>query len=135
LVDAGWSTTNRRVFIRRGGGSPRRLINEADVMAALSLRGFTVVDPQALSPEEVARACFGADVVVGVEGSHLAHGLMQMRPGAALVTIQPPDRFNNPFKDFCDASGLTYGFVVAEAAGEGFRQHIEGLARILDRLS
>ncbi len=135
LIDAGWHAANRRVFIRRGGGSPRRLVNESIIIDALSSRGFAIVDPETLSPEDVARACFGADIIVGVEGSHLAHGLIQLRPGTALVVIQPPDRFNNPFKDFCDAIGIDYGFVVAEAAGEGFSQSVESLERLLAQLA
>ena len=134
LVDAGWRPSNRHVFIRRGGGSPRRLVNEDAVVDALAARGFAVVDPERAAPEEIARACFGAEVVVGVEGSHLAHGLMQLGRGSALVTIQPPDRFNNPFKDFCDVGGLTYGYVVASPAGEGFSLPPDLLLQLLDQL-
>lgn len=132
LADAGWQPVNRRVFIRRGGGSPRRLLNEDAVIEALVQRGFAVVDPETSSSEHIARACFGAKMVVGVEGSHLAHGLIQLGAGACLVALQPPDRFNNPFKDFCDAGGLSYGFTVATPSGEGFVQPLDRLLRVLD---
>lgn len=131
---AGWQRTNRRVFIRRGGGSPRSLANESDIIDYLSREGFDIVDPERLSAEEVAARCYGASVAVGVEGSHMAHAFVQMFAGASFLLIQPPDRFNNPFKDLCDAVGINYGFAVADALKRGFALPIDRLAKTLEIL-
>lgn len=129
---AGWVRKSQRVFIRRGGGSARSLTNELEVIDYLSRAGFDIVDPEKLTSEEIAFRCYGASLAVGVEGSHMAHGFIQMFSGASLVLIQPPDRFNNPFKDLCDAVGINYGFAVADACGQGFTLPLERLAKTLD---
>lgn len=131
---AGWQRSHRRVFIRRGGGSPRSLINETEIIDYLSKEGFDIIDPAMLSAEEIAARCYGAAVSVGVEGSHMAHAFVQMFAGASLLLIQPPARFNNPFKDLCDAVGIIYGFAVADPMSEGFNMPIDRLVRTLDML-
>ena len=131
LRSRGWQAGASRVFIRRGGGSPRRLTNEAELTAELEAQGFTIVDQEHLTAEQIAHACFDAELVVGVEGSHLAHAVLQMKPGATLLVIQPPDRFNNPFKDLCDALDMRYGYLVADPEGVGFHQSPGALMTLL----
>jgi hypothetical protein len=132
LEKQGCTRKNRGVFIRRGTGSPRKLVNEQHVMEHLGGLGFAIVDPGSSTPRDIAQACFDAEVVIGVEGSHLAHAFVQMSSTGAMLVIQPPDRFNNPFKDLCDAAGTSYAYVVAEARGEGFHVDLERLSRTMD---
>lgn len=132
LMRQGWARKNERIFVVRRGGAARSLENEAQVVERLAAEGFAIIDPMSMSAEDVARACFDARLVVGVEGSHLSHAFMQMRPGSSMLIIQPPTRFDNPFKDLCDIRGITYGFVVADAHGEGFSQPID---RLLDTIA
>lgn len=131
LRDRGWRRKNERVFVRRGGGVARNLTNEAEVVERLATLGFAIVDPETMSGETLARECFDAAVVVGVEGSHLAHAFIQLSPGASMVIIQPPTRFDNPFKDLCDASDIHYGFVVATPGAGGFSQPVDRLLATL----
>ena len=131
---AGWRRTDRRVFVRRGGGSPRRLSNESEIIDYLSREGFDIIDPENETAQEIAARCYGACLAVGVEGSHMAHAFVQMFTGASFLLIQPPDRFNNPFKDLCDAVGINFGFVISDTLGDGFNLPIDRLARTLDIL-
>jgi capsular polysaccharide biosynthesis protein len=130
----GWRRRNRRVFIRRGRlGGARSLVNEEEILAWLTTQGFFIVDPERTTAEAVARETFDAEIVLGVEGSHLAHGFVHMEERGALLVVQPPYRFNNPFKDLCDSVGQTYGLTVAEREGSGFRLDCGALASLLDR--
>ncbi|BDG04647.1 glycosyltransferase 61 family protein [Anaeromyxobacter oryzae] len=123
----------RGVYLRRGTTGVRRLLeNEQEIEARLAGRGFDVVDPVGGSAEDVARACVGAACVVGVEGSGLAHGVVAVADGGAIVALQPPWRFNNVFKDYADCLDLRYGFVVGTRAGDGFRVDPGELERTLD---
>jgi hypothetical protein len=57
---------------------------------------------------------------VGVEGSQLANGFVCMKDGGSMLVLQPPFRFNNIYKDVCDAMQVKYGFVVGDAKDGGF---------------
>jgi capsular polysaccharide biosynthesis protein len=63
-------------------------VNEAEVLELLTERGFTVVDPGALSVAEQIRACAGASIIVGAHGAGLTN-LMFAAPGAAVVELFP----------------------------------------------
>lgn len=123
------------VFIRRGGsGNARMLLNESEVMNFLANCGFAIVNPEVMTAGQLAETLLDAEIVIGVEGSHLAHGLLHMSETGTLLVIQPPFRFNNPFKDLCDASGRKYGFTVGTASGDGFHQDISDLKNLLNKI-
>jgi capsular polysaccharide biosynthesis protein len=134
LIRQGWTRQHERIFVARRGGAARNLTNEAQIIERLAAEGFAIIDPMSMSAEAVARACFDAKLVVGVEGSHLSHAFMQLRAGAGMLVIQPPTRFDNPFKDLCDIRGVTYGFVVADAQGDGFAQPLDRLLETIARM-
>ena len=122
------------VFLLRGtsGQALRLLDNEAEIAETLAARGFTIVDPMAATATEIATRLSGAGVVVSVEGSALAHAILAMSGSGALITIQPPYRFNHVLKDFTDALGIRYGFVVAEGGRERFRVDPDDVLRTVD---
>lgn len=125
--------TRAGVYMRRGtSGAMRYLENEAEIEERLRRRGFVVVDPAAATAGEVVEACVGASCVVGVEGSALSHGVMTVRDGGAIVTLQLPGTFNNIFKDYADCLRLGYGFVVGSRVAGGFRIEPDELERTLD---
>lgn len=110
------------VMIIRGksGEQHRNLANELELAEALAQRGFEIVDPVGDSLETIIDKLAGAAVVVGIEGSNLAHALLLMADRAALVIIQQPFMFNNVWKDFTDLLGMTYAFVVGAGTPEQF---------------
>lgn len=120
------------VFIRRAGGQARTLINEAEIADRLAREGFDIVDPGHDNVDRIAAVLHDARVVCSVEGSAFAHALLSMAKGGAVVTIQPPWRFNNPWKDYTDALGMRYGFAVATGAPTEFRLDPDDLMRLID---
>lgn len=122
------------VFLLRGySGEQRVLRNELEIAEALMLRrGFRVIDPSTASVAEIADACGGAEVVAGVEGSHLVHGLMLMPPGACLMVIQPPTRAVSVLKLITDRQGQDYSFVVGTGNNDGFSASVDEIERTLD---
>ena len=123
------------VFLLRGASGQRRyLANERTLAEKLAMeRGFRIVDPSTASVEDIVRACAGARVVAGVEGGHLAHGLMLMPPDAILLVIQPPDRVVSVLKMATDRQGQTYALVVAAGDQGAFRVDLEEVDRTLDQ--
>ncbi|HEU4459238.1 MAG TPA: glycosyltransferase family 61 protein [Methylibium sp.] len=122
------------MLVRGLTGERRQLLNEEAVADALVARGFRIARPGQQTTAELIEACAGARVVVSVEGSQNAHGLLNMADGGTMIALQPPNRFGNVYKDRCDCLGLRYGFAVGHAAeGGGFTIDIDALQRLLDR--
>jgi len=128
--------SGQKVMLLRGNSGVRRsLVNETEIAEFLSSHGFIIVDPQRLSVNEILFETLGAEIIVGVEGSQLAHGLFALRAAGTILTLQPPNRFNNVFKDYTDCLGLNYSFVVGNPVAGGFEIRIEDLVRTLDMVS
>jgi hypothetical protein len=124
---------DRRVYIERGSlGIERGLTNEIDLREMLAKRGFVVVRPEEIDVGELARILSGAMICVGIEGSALCNATMLMPPGAGVLAIQPPQRFSNGLKLFCDVAGLRFGFVVGDGRSKGFDAPIGRLGDTID---
>ncbi len=126
------------VFIIRGdSGKQRKLINEKEVAEHMQRKfGMRVVDVTKDDVPKILTACAGAQILMGVEGSHLIHGLMVLQPGAAVFVLQPPFRFCPVIKRTTDRDGQHYGFVVGHQEAEGFRidlNEIEQTLRLFPR--
>jgi hypothetical protein len=103
------------VFIRRGAsGTGRSLTNEDDISSLLSKRGFQIVTPEQIDARSLNSALRNASLCIAVEGSAQSHYLVNGPGSGALLSIQPPERFNSFFKPFCDSIGWRWGYVVAD---------------------
>lgn len=124
------------VFLLRGkSGDARVLENERRIAEKMAgTYGFQVLDPTHATVEQIADVCGQAAIIVGVEGSHLVHGLAMMPPGAALFVIQPPDRTVAALKILTDRQEQRYAFVVAEGSQQKFRANWDEIKRTLDLL-
>jgi hypothetical protein len=122
------------VFILRGGtGELRLLRNELELAEYLrARRGFRIIDPAKSDVPTIVAACAGARTVVGIEGSHLIHGVNVLQPGGSLLVLQPPNRFLCFFKYLTDRDHQNFGFVVGTPDGDGFRIDPEEVERTLD---
>lgn len=138
-VQSKWPVESRRhpgVFVLRGGTGQRRVLrNEAEIADHLHRhRGFRILDPRSCDLPTLIAQCAGSEVVIGVEGSQLIHGYMHLRPGGAVVTLQPPNRFVSYYKHLADRDGICFGFVVGIPAGEDFVVDAAEVERTLDLL-
>lgn len=120
---------------RTGQGKPRVLENEAALADMLAQRrGFRILDPARTDVATIVRTCAGARVVVGVEGSGLAHGILGLAPGGSLLVLQPPDRFVTVYKNTVEREGQHFAFVVGQPRGDGFYVDPVEVERTLDLL-
>jgi hypothetical protein len=110
------------VFICRGqGGVQRLLLNEDYIANKLEARGAVVVRrPEIMPVAELGALIAGASLVVGLDSSALAHAILGIGEGGALIVISPANRFNNTFKDWCDPLGIRYGVCVASQKEHGY---------------
>ena len=119
-------------FRRRGAGVDRGLANEVAIEERLAREGFEIIDVTREDVDGIVRRARDASVVCGVEGSALTHGILCMRQGGAVVTIQPPYRFNLGQRDYCHALGMRFGYVVGEGTSTQFEVSEDELMRTLD---
>jgi hypothetical protein len=122
------------MILRKDTGQKRILVNEMQIAEMLARRGFAIVDPMACNVSQIVDACRDARVVVGVEGSHLAHGFLPLRPGGTMLMLQPPFKFDLFWKDRCDCVGARYAFVVGDSVQGGFRVDPAALDAMVDRV-
>lgn len=122
------------VFLLRGQtGAPRMLRDERGIAEHLAARrGFQILDPSTADVDEIIRVCGTAQVITGVEGSHLVHGLMVMPPEARALVVQPPARAVSALKLITDRQGQDYSFVVGVGSNEAFSADVEEIERTLD---
>lgn len=100
----------RRLYISRGDAATRRLVNEAEVVAALAPLGFARLELTGMPlAEQVARFA-NAEIVVGPHGSGLTNMLFAPR-SAALVELMPRDHVNHCFWLMASVLGQRYAFV------------------------
>jgi hypothetical protein len=124
------------VFILRGGSGELRLLrNEMALAEQLrDRRGFRILDPTKCDVATIVATCAGARTVVGIEGSHLIHGVNVLPPGGSLLVLQPPNRFLCFFKYLTDRDHQNFAFVVGITDGNGFTIDPDELERTLDLL-
>lgn len=122
------------VFLLRGStGDPRVLLNEWRIAERLGrARGFQILDPSHASVDEIVYVCANAQVVAGVEGSHLNHGFAVMPPNACALAIFPPTRAVSVMKMLTDRQEQDFAVVIGEGNDEAFTADIDDIERTLD---
>jgi hypothetical protein len=128
------SSPHPGVFIVRGGTGERRLLhNEMEVAEHLrDRRGFRILEPEKADVPTIVATCAGARTVVGVEGSHLIHGILLLPPGGSVLTLHPANRFMPIYKHLTDRDHQHFGFVIGLPEGTGFRVDPVEVERTLD---
>jgi Glycosyltransferase 61 len=122
-------------LLRRNSGERRLLVNEEQIAHRLERqRGLRVIDCMSVDVPTLLQKTAGADVVISVEGSQIAHAMLVLEPGRSLLTLQPPNRFCSLFKDLTDRDGQHFGFVMGRPEGNDFRVDPDEVERTLDLL-
>ncbi|MFQ3585412.1 MAG: glycosyltransferase 61 family protein [Cyanobacteriota bacterium] len=102
----------RRIYISRRSARWRRVINEAEVLAALQPWGFVSVQLETLSlPEQIA-LMQGAEVVIGIHGAGLTN-LAFCRPQTLVMEILPSNALLPYFWTIAQVAALRYFPLVA----------------------
>jgi glycosyl transferase family 61 len=126
---------NEIVYIKRGGSGKRRaLLNENELIDAMSARGVHIAQPEEHSADRLISALYGARIVISIEGSQLSHALYTIRDAGAILVIQPPNRFFNSHMDWARALGIHYAVTVGQERQSGFHLPVDDLLRTIDLL-
>jgi capsular polysaccharide biosynthesis protein len=110
-------TGTSRLYITRPNAGRRRLVNDAEIAARLTKRGFVALDPGAWSFQEQVAAFGDAAVIVGPHGAALTNAAF-MPPGGALVELTHTARVVWTYHEVAAAAGLSFACVVGSRVSE-----------------
>ncbi|MEX2400246.1 MAG: glycosyltransferase family 61 protein [Rhodothermales bacterium] len=101
-----------RIFISREGSSKRQMLNQEDLLSALSRLGFQKFILEDLSAPEQIELFHDAEVVVGTHGAGLTNVLFSKR--LKVLEIFPRDFIEPHYLFLCNSLGHTYRHLVNE---------------------
>jgi capsular polysaccharide biosynthesis protein len=107
-----------KIYLSRRGAPERPLANEAELLAALTLRGFTSLQPEQLSVAEQAKRLGSARCIVGPHGAAMAN-MVFAPPGALVVEFFHPQYKNPCYENLAAACGHRYACL----DGHAIRHH------------
>jgi len=99
------------LFVGRGKGESRPLVEAEKIWAGLQKFGFIQIQPEKMSVADQARAFRSARVVVGAHGAGLAN-LAFCHPGTKVIELFSPLYVNPCYRNLCLAAGLSHGAVI-----------------------
>ncbi len=129
FLPAALAAPHRRLYVGRGDKKrTRRVVNEAELLAALEPLGFEPVDPGSMSPAEQVRAFAEAECIVGPHGAGLTN-LAFAPPGAAVVELFARDYVNECFWALATTvEGLRYRYLVGDGSLAAWSGRNRGVA-------
>ncbi len=134
----------RHIYLTRGASrNNRTVLNEDQVISLLEDRGFTCLDPGAMTVRDQIRWFSEADLVVAPHGAALAN-LAFCSPGATVLELFGAHIDPCYWRMASGVAGLTYRYLAAEQVATGGRSssflvqdievNLDLLARSLDQL-
>lgn len=124
----------RIVYIRRGPSAKQRdITNHAELEERLIRAGVDVVTPEGDTRAFLSRIV-DADLIISVEGSQACHAIYALRDQAALLVLQPPDRFYAAPHEWMRLIDMHCGMVIGTASPGGFHICPDEVIAMADRL-
>jgi capsular polysaccharide biosynthesis protein len=105
-----------RLYVRRGGGAQRPVLNEPELIARLQRRGFQAIDPTEMGFLEQVAAFRDATLVVGAHGAGLAN-LVFSRSGSVLELLPAEYARTDCYFTLSCQRGLNYDAWIAPRTG------------------
>jgi capsular polysaccharide biosynthesis protein len=107
-----------RLFVSRRDAPKRRLVNEAEIEALFSTKGFRIFHPEEHTIEEQVRAFAGASLVAGSVGSGL-YSVAFSPPTTRLIVLAPDEFYTRNDQILASARDHAPVFVFGCSEGRG----------------
>lgn len=126
---------HKGVFLMRGNtGTSRLLVNEVEIKTYLQSQGFICINPGESTLDQVIEAVANTNIVIGVEGSQLAHGLLGINTGGTMLVLQPPMQFSASYKYRCDVLNIRFAFHICQVCEGGFKADLTVIKKLMELL-
>lgn len=103
----------KKIFVGRGNTSKRKLLNEVELRAFLSLQGYEYVNPGDMSLNDQVNLFYNATHIVAAHGAALTNVIF-CRPDCILVELFPVTYVNQCYWTIASIVGLRYGYLLGE---------------------
>ena len=113
-------TKKIKIFVSRQNSNYRNLINEDDIVKALKLNGFKIIDTNNMSIFEQIQYFKRAEVVIGPTGSALTN-IIFCQKGTKVLEITPKYKYNYEknfkirYSNICNILNLKYSSISADS--------------------
>lgn len=120
-------------YLMRGqSGEQRTIVNELDVINALSKAGVDIISTERDSALTNLKSMIDCAMVIGLGGSQLSHAIYALGTGGAVLAILRPSYFYNPHYDWSSALGMKYGVMFADEVSGGYHINIDRLMKTIE---
>ena len=135
LVDhvPGTPTEARRLYISRGDAERRRIVNEAELIAALEGRGFVTAQLAKIPIEEQVGLFRNAEIVVAPHGMGLTHIAMGKYLGR-VIELFHPEAGTDAYASVARSAGMQYDHVLGQGIPATHSNFSVSTDRVLDLL-
>lgn len=127
-------SASERIYISRSDASERKLVNEHEVEALVSERGFQIVSLQGRSLREQAALLHGARMVISPHGAGMTN-IVFCQPDAKVLEFQNPAHINWCMKRLAAINNLVYGFLMGSLVEEGRKEFQVDISRLREILN
>jgi capsular polysaccharide biosynthesis protein len=128
------SPYGKYLYISRGNGLGRKIVNEKEVIEVLAASGFDVIEFNNHSWPEQLKIASEAKIMVGPHGGGLSN-LMCMQGNSSLLELRPEGHFYyNCFFDLSIASKIKYYYQLCEPTNKEIDSHKSDLLVNIDLL-
>lgn len=120
--------SSKKIYISRKGAPSRKIINEPELIAALTACGFETIETESLSLSEQAELFYSASAIVAPHGAALAN-LVFCQEGTKVIELFPGSYIYNYYWLISNKLKLDYSYCVFPASNENndFRVETEFL--------
>lgn len=108
----------RRIYVKRGNVSRRKVINEAEVINLLENYGFESVVMDNKTVQEQAEMFSETEAIVALHGAALAN-LLFIQPGVKVIELIPYNYVNNCFYAMANYGEADYYYLQGENTNQG----------------
>jgi hypothetical protein len=129
----GTPSTAKRLYISRGDADRRRIVNEAELTAALEGRGFVAVHLAKIPVEEQIGLFRNAEIVVGPHGMGLTHIAMGKNIGR-VIELFHPEAGTNAYAFVARSAGMQYDYALGQGIPATHSDFAISVDRVLDLL-
>jgi capsular polysaccharide biosynthesis protein len=131
-VAAKGSGAGPRIYLSRRTMTRRPLVNEAEVIDALKVRGFAILEMEKLDAEAQLAAIAEARLIVAPHGAALV-SLLAARPGARCIELFHPRRGTMAFAITAAFADVSYQPILGQAVDpDRWRIDIDEVIRVVD---
>jgi len=112
LVPKQKATPTKKLYLKRGDVTKRRILNEERVIKLLSKYGFEIIEPDKLSISEQAAVMQDAQIIISAHGAALSN-LLFASENCTVIEIFSPDYFRTDcFYTLSGILNLDYWYIV-----------------------